>query len=207
MLLCSLFLLTLLDLEDFFLGFDFAPEVFFGRKVGEVFGGEELRIFVEYGVFRDVLACLGAENQADGRVVAFGAFEFIVHPYVHVHLPDILMGDFRGLEINEQKGFQHVVVEDEVYVEVSDICAYMLLACDECVAFAEFEQEFLDMGQYGAFEVGFRKVDVARKPEEFGHDGILDELVLVFLIIGRVLLHLADDRLLVLGLEETEVVL
>ena len=162
---------------------------------------------MEYGVFRDVLACLGAENQTDGRVVAFGAFKVVIHPHVHVHLSDILMCDFRGLEVNEQKGLQQVVVEDEVYVEVADICAYMLLPCNECVAFAEFEQEILDMGQYGAFEVGFRKVNVAGEPEEFGHDGIFDELVLVFLIIGRVLLHLADDRLLVLGLEETEVVL
>lgn len=202
-----LFLLALLNLEDFFLGFDFAPEVFFGREVCEVFGSEELGIFVEYGVFRDVLACLGAENQTDGGVVAFGAFEVIVHPHIHVHLPDILVGDFRGLEVNEQKGFQQVVVEDEVYVEVSDVCAYVLLACDKCVAFAEFEQEFLDMCQYGAFEVGFRIVNVAGKPEEFGHDGILDELVLVFLIIGCILLHLADDRFLVLGLKETEVVL
>ena len=162
---------------------------------------------MEYGVFRDVLACLGAENQTDGGVVAFGAFEVVVHPHIHVHLPDILMGDFRGIEVNEQKSLQQVVVEDEVYVEVADICAYMLLPCNECVAFTEFEQKFLDMGQYGAFEVGFRKVDVARKSEEFGHDRIFDELVLVFPIIGCILLHLADDRFLALGLKETVVVL
>lgn len=162
---------------------------------------------MKYGVFRDVFACLGAENQADGGVVAFGTFEVIVHPHIHVHLSDIMMGDFRGLEVDEKKGFQQVVVEDEVYVEVTDICAYVLLACDKCVALAEFEQEFLDMCQNGTFEVGFREVDVAGKSEKFGHDGVLDELVLVFLIIGCLLLHLADDRLLVLGLKETVVVL
>ena len=149
----SLFLLALLDLEDFLLSLDFASKVFFRREIGEVFGCEELWILVEDGVFRDILACLGAQNHSDSRVVTFGAFEVVIHPHIHIHLSDILMSDFRGLEVNEQKGLQQVIVEDEMYVEVTDICAYMLLARNKCVAFAEFEQEFLNMSQYGAFEV------------------------------------------------------
>ena len=45
------------------------------------------------------------------------------------------MSYFSGFEVNEQEGFEEVVVEDEVYVEVSGISGDVLLAGDEGVAF------------------------------------------------------------------------
>ena len=41
---------------------------------------------------QSTMPMVGTEHDADGRVVAFRPFQFIVHPDVHVHLPDILIG-------------------------------------------------------------------------------------------------------------------
>lgn len=164
---------ALLDLEDFFLLFDFSFEIFFGWEVGEVFCSEELGILVENRVLGYVFAGFCAEDESDGGVVAFGAFEVIVHSDVHVHLAYVLMGDFGGLEVYEQEGFEEIVVENKIYVEVSGISGDVLLSGYECVAFSEFEKEFLDMGEDGTFKFGFGEFNVAWQSEEFRDERVL----------------------------------
>ena len=61
---------------------------------------------------------VSAQRMIPNGVVALGALEFIVHSAVHVHLADVLMCDFAGLEVDEDEALEDVVVENEVYVVV-----------------------------------------------------------------------------------------
>lgn len=45
----------------------------------------------------DVFVGFRTEDDADGRIVTLSALEFIVHPHVHIHLPDILVRNLGGL--------------------------------------------------------------------------------------------------------------
>ena len=47
----------------------------------------------------DVLTGFRTEQYADGRIVAFRAFQFIIHSHIHIHLSYVLMGDFSRLQI------------------------------------------------------------------------------------------------------------
>ena len=62
---------------------------------------------MEDGEFGDVRIGIRAEDHAQGRIVAPGALQGIVHADVHVHLPDILMGNLRGLQIYKYKAFKN----------------------------------------------------------------------------------------------------
>ena len=58
------------------------------------------------------------KNQADGGVVVLAAFKFVEHSYIGIHLPDVLMGQLIGFEVNQHKTLEQVVVEHQVNVKV-----------------------------------------------------------------------------------------
>lgn len=41
------------------------------------------------------------------------AFQFIIHPDVHIHLSDILMRYTGGFKVNQQKTLENIVVKDQ----------------------------------------------------------------------------------------------
>ena len=51
----------------------------------------------------DVAAGFRTEDQSDGRIIAVRAFQLIVHADIHIHLPDILMRNLGGLQVDQQK--------------------------------------------------------------------------------------------------------
>ena len=116
----------------------------FGRKVGFVFGGKELFVAFEYGVAGYVFARFGAENDAYGRIVAFGTVQFVVHAYVHVHLSHVLMCDGSYFEVYQHVALQYDVVEDEVDVVVLCVRSHQLLSSHEGKSSSEFHQKFLE---------------------------------------------------------------
>ena len=76
----------------------------------------------------DVLAGFATQQNANRGIVALFAFEFIVHPNIHINLADILMGDRAHFQINQNIAFQFDVIEHKVDVEVIQLSANMLLA-------------------------------------------------------------------------------
>ena len=105
-----------------------------------VFFGEELPTFLEDGVAGYGLIFLGAEDEADGGVVAFDFEEVFVEADIAVHLADVLMGELADFQINEDEAFQEVVVEDEVHIEFVILEDDALLPGDEGEAASRFPQ-------------------------------------------------------------------
>lgn len=132
-----------------------------------VFSGEELSAFLQHGVACDGFIFLGAENEADGGVVAFDFEEILVEADIAVHLPDILMGELADFEVDQDKAFQEVVVKDEVHIEFIILEDDTLLACDEGEAASHFEKEGLEIFHDGLLEIGFMEAGAVGETEKF----------------------------------------
>ena len=76
------------------------------------------------------------------KVVVRSAFQFIIHPDVHIHLSDILMRYTGGFKVNQQKTLENIVVKDQVNIEIPSICGYMLLAINESITFPNSSNNF-----------------------------------------------------------------
>ena len=84
-----------------------------------------------------------AKDDAYCGVVVRGTLEVINHAHVHVHLANILMGEFSGFQVKEAEAFEQVVVEHQVNVEGLGFGADAHLAGDEGKAFAQLQQKSL----------------------------------------------------------------
>ena len=108
----------------------------------------------------DVLTGFRTEQYADGRIVAFRAFQFIIHSYIHIHLSYVLMGDLGRLQVDQYEAFHQVILEYQVYVVVLGIGDDVLLALYKGIAFAHLHQKLLKMGDDGTLQFAFRETHV-----------------------------------------------
>ena len=80
-----LLLLLILQIKDFFLCLDFCTQFFFRGQIQLVFTGKKLLVAVEDRIFGNVLVRIGAKDNADSRVIALAALQFVIHTDVHIH--------------------------------------------------------------------------------------------------------------------------
>lgn len=130
----------------------------------------------EDGILDDGFVLIGAEDETDGGIVVGAALEVVEHSHIHVDLADVLMGEFGGLEVDDDEAFQDVVVEDEIEVEVAGLGADAHLAGDEGEAMAHFQQEALELGDDGGLDFRLGGSWLFRQTEEFQDVGIFDEV-------------------------------
>jgi hypothetical protein len=95
---------------------------------------------------------------------------------VNLHLPEVLVGEFVALEIDENIAAQEAVVENEVDAKVVVVEGEAFLAGFEEKAFPEFEQEGFQLANDGGFEVIFRVAGMVGKTEEFEHKRIFNKV-------------------------------
>jgi hypothetical protein len=95
---------------------------------------------------------------------------------VNIDLPNVLMGELAGLEVDDDEAFQDVVIEDEIEVEVAGLGADAHLAGDEGEAMAHFQEEALELGNDGGLDFGLGSGWIFRQAEEFEDVGVLDEV-------------------------------
>ena len=81
--------------------FEFARELLFAGQDRSIFGSEELIVFAKYGVADNGFIFIRAEDNAEGGIVILASFEIIKHTDIHIHLADILVGEFVDLQVNE----------------------------------------------------------------------------------------------------------
>lgn len=67
---------------------------------------EKVGVFVQHRVFDEGLVLARAEDEPEGRVVARLAPFFVVKPDVHIHLPDVAVGQLAGFEVYQHEAFQ-----------------------------------------------------------------------------------------------------
>ena len=88
------------------------------RHLHGVAGDEELVRQIAEGEFDEGFVLAGAEEDADGRLVAGRHFVLLVVGDVGVELAEVLVGKGGGLQLHEDVALEHAVVEDEVHEEV-----------------------------------------------------------------------------------------
>src|SRR5574344_587712 len=197
----------MVQLENHLLAVYFTLEFLFRRQVRNVLGRKHLVVLRKRGILGHVLVRIGAEDDADGGIVALALRVFVVHLQVPVHLSHVLIGNLVHLEVDKHKALDDVVVEHQVDVIVVVHRMDVLLACYKGIPLAHFHDELLQVADNGAFKVTLGIFRVRRKPQKLRHYRVLDKFQLVCLEGGRFFLHFGNYGSLVLRREQTEVVL
>ena len=164
----------LLDKSSFAL--DLVGELFLGRQVELVAGGEDGLLVFGEGVFDHGVVLVGGEDEAKGGVVVGGAALAVVVVDVELELAEILVGELADFEVDEDVALEDGVVEDEVDVEVVAFEGEALLAGEEGEAVAEFEEEGLEVGDEGALQIGLDELLGFGETEELDDEGILEDV-------------------------------
>lgn len=110
---------------------------------------------VQYRIPCDILVCICAKDDADGRAIRIRLYQFIVHAHIHVHLADILVSYFLGFKIDENEATNQVVIEHEVNEVVFLLRVYMLLPRNKGIAFAKLQEKFLQIVDKRLFKLAF----------------------------------------------------
>lgn len=152
---------------------DLVLEFGFAGEVELVLGGEDVGIFGE-GEFDEGVFFAFAEDDADRRVFVGGFDEPIEVVDVHLHLAEVLVGEFVDFEVDQDVAAQESVVEDKIDVEVVFLEAEAFLAGLEEEAFAEFEQELFEFIDDGGFEFVFGVGGALFEFEKFQDVGVFD---------------------------------
>ena len=118
-----------------------------------IFGGEDLLAFLKHGVADEGVVFIGAENDAERRVVALAAFQVVEKADIHVHLSDVGMAKLFRFEIEQDEALEQVVVEDEVHIEVAGLRADTELPPDEGKAFPHLHEEIPQTVGESGFEI------------------------------------------------------
>ena len=109
--------LFMLQIEDGLLCLYLPSEFFLRGQVELILCGKKLLAAMHNGIAGDILIRFGTQHNAKRGVVAFGAFLFVIHPDIHIHLPHVLMGDSAGFQVDQHKTLENVVVKDEIDIK------------------------------------------------------------------------------------------
>src|SRR4030042_261782 len=74
---------------------------------------------------------------------------------IHLHLPQVLMGQLPDLEVDQHIGAKQAVVEDEVHKKMVLVESESFLAGSEEKSFPELQQKVFEFVDDGGFQVGF----------------------------------------------------
>ena len=107
---------------------------------------------------------------------AAGFHEAVEVVHVHLHLSEVLVGDLADLQIDQHVAAQQAIVEDQIDEEMFFLEGEALLPGLEEEAFAQFQQEALDLADDGGFEVGFGIAAALVQPEELQHQGLFEQV-------------------------------
>jgi hypothetical protein len=140
-----------------------------------VFACVNVRVFRQ-GDFDQCLVLLFAEHDSDGGILAVRLHKAVEIVHVHLHLPEILMGDFADFQIDQDVAAQQAIVEDKIDEEVLFVEGEALLARFEEEAFAEFEEEMFDPVDDCGFQVGFGVASALVEAEEFEDQWLLEQV-------------------------------
>lgn len=169
------------------------------RQCDEVAGDEKLVIKSAGGVFDLGLVLVRAEQQTDGRLVAFGHHLGLPEVQVEVHLARVAVLEGADFQVNEQVAAEDAVVEDEVEIVVLVADGYAALAGLEAKAGAEFEEEGLQVVEQGGLEVALEVVGLFCEADELQHVGVADEIGDLRGRFDGLLAGVLDDGLLIGG--------
>lgn len=97
------------------------------------------------GIPGNIIVRVRAQYDSNCRIVSFSSFHFIIHPDVHIHLPNILVCDLFRFQIDQHKAFKNIVIEHKINLVVLFLRMNMLLPCHKSIAFSKLHQKFLQV--------------------------------------------------------------
>ena len=105
-----------------------------------------------------------------------GFHEAVEVVHVHLHLPEVLVGDLADFQIEQHIAAQQAVVENEVDEEVVFVECEALLTRLEQEAFAHFQQESFDLANNSGFEFGFGIATALLQAEKLQDKRLLEQV-------------------------------
>ncbi len=115
-----------------------------------------------------------AEDQADGGLIGRVAQPVIHDVAVEVHLAGVLGLEGAFLEVDHDEAAEAEMIEEQVEVEIIVADIEAVLPADEGEALAEFEQEFLEVGEQAGFQ--FALMEGLFEREEVEDVGVFEGL-------------------------------
>ena len=110
----------------------------------QLVGGHANRVgFAAKGVFHFYIVFFGAQDDANGTLVALAALKVIEQVQIKVHLARIFRLESADLELKSDQGLEVAVVEEQINEIFLFAQRQSVLAPHETKAITEFEQERL----------------------------------------------------------------
>ena len=147
-------------------------QLLFARQVQFVFCSEDSLVVQRQRVAHEVCAFVGAEDNADRRIVAGIHQLALVIIHVHLHLPEVGMRQFVRLEVTQDKTTQNIVVEHEIDMVGFPVERQPLLPRHKRKAAPKLHHEFLEVRDEQAFQVLFKMAFALVQSKKFQHEGI-----------------------------------
>ena len=136
---------------------DFTLKLLFRRQIRPVFGQYDA-ILVHFQKLYLFPAASGAENEADGRVLAFLPLVAIQPFQVEFYLPLVFGLEFSQFQLNGHKTLEDSVVKQQVQVKVFPVNNHALLPFHKGETLSEFQNETLQFAQNSCFQIVFQIV-------------------------------------------------
>ena len=156
-------------------GGEFAFEINWQFRLQLVGGDADGICLGAQGVFDFHVVLLGAEDDADGRLVAGGAFFVVQKIQIEIHLARELRLEGADFEIECDERLEEAVVKEEVDEILLFPKRDAMLATDETKAVAEFEKEGLQARDEPVFEFPF--LDRLAEAEKIQTVGAFEHLI------------------------------
>jgi len=156
--------------------FEAGFEFLFGGQVELIFLNEKLAVHLVGGVFHEQFILVAGEDDADGRVVARGVFLGGEVAEIHIHLADVVVLNLVDFEVDEDEAAEDAVVEDEVHPVVGVVEGDAILSANESEAFAQLQQEGLEVVAEAGFQVGLGKGVWLGDFEKFEDEGVAEDV-------------------------------
>ena len=100
----------------------------------------------------------------------------VEHAHVHVHLPNILVCEFAGFEVEQRKALQDMVIEYKIDIEGFCFSIDPVLAFDKAKSFSQFEQKIFEVFDECGFDIFFVAGLDFGDFEEFEYIGVFDDV-------------------------------
>lgn len=100
---------------------------------------------------------IGAEDDADGRIVFRVVDLRSIIIRIHIDLPGSFGREFGGFQLDQHIGVQNLVVEHHVHIVVGVIHSDPLLRADKHKALTKFQQEIFDLPHQCRFQVTLKE--------------------------------------------------
>jgi hypothetical protein len=177
-------------------GFQERAESFGGWESNEIAGDEELLIYASGGELDFCTVAITAQEDPQGRVVAFGGHVGFEPVQIEIHLAGVAGLEGTHLEINEHVAAEDAVIEHQVHAVMPAALGHAELTGLETEAATELEDELLQVIEKCGFEFVLRVFWAVHEAGEFQDVGITQGIGNG--LPGLLSMGTLDDSLLVL---------